>query len=74
MTLDKLGCPQGHAENPLVPVTVEGLGTMCGCPDCVSARQEYANRNCEPLIEELDSRDEADFDHDPDWHDIGGEG
>jgi hypothetical protein len=65
-----------HSAQPVQPLEVEGIGTFCGCDDCVRIREEITASK-PPLLAELNTLDAEDK---LDWHDkhghfdIGGEG
>ena len=58
-----------HNKEPVQPVSVDGLGTFCGCEQCVEARQLWADSQS-PLAGFFDPNDSEDML----WQDIGGGG
>ena len=48
-----------HKKNPTKPVSIDGIGTFCGCDDCTTARNRWAEAQ-EPLLTELDPNDGED--------------
>ena len=48
-----------HKKNPVIPISIDGIGTFCGCDGCTEARNRWAEAQ-EPLLTDLDSRDAED--------------